>query len=122
MFKFLIGTVVGILFAIAAFMSADPATDKKEAGLVDGTYTVYSMLPMYDRESGEPVYWLVAGKGRQVWEKEIQQHLYIEPNDVGVYIIERKKLVMNTSQLPSAEQLNRSLLVVSSGKGAIVTR
>lgn len=58
--------------------------------LQDGTYTVYSIQDMYDRDEGEPVFYVVGGKGKMDVSNN-DTPLYIEPEETYLFIVPRSQ-------------------------------
>lgn len=124
MWKFVVGSLVGFAAAVAAMYASNPAYfDGRIPTMEDGSYTAYHIQKMFDTRTGEPVYWVVGGKGRKVWFTDIKVDGYIEPNETKLYIIPRNKLAgLAEDTVSGALQIKDYRIDVANGVGRIIQR
>jgi hypothetical protein len=86
----------------------------------DGAYRVYDMKEMFDVTTGAPVYWVTAGKITKkvvLDETRPESLMVIEPNTVGLFIIERENVVIAVPE--NIEQIDGALLEITAGNALL---
>ncbi len=123
MLKSIVSGLVGFVIAFAAMFAGNPSFFQKSGGiptLEDGQYTAYSVKPMFDQNTGEPVYWVVGGQGRM--EVLYSTAVYIEPREVQLYTIPRSKLAGLPAKGGDAPDDHSYRITVADGTGYVVAR
>lgn len=123
MWKFPAGVFTGLVVAavVVAVLNIAPPLPTTNMGIPhiqDGFYTVYSSRNMFDTQTGEPIYWLVAGRGH------VDQLItgnpataYIEPDEVRIFRIARANF-RNASEVTAESRSFR--IMVANGNAILL--
>lgn len=124
MLKSIIGGVVGFVAALAVVYTSNPAHfDGRIPTMKDGSYTVYSIQKKFGTRTGEPVYWMVGGKGYKTWFSDVKAEAYIEPNETSLFEIPRNKLVgLAEADVPGAPDVRDYRVDVANDIARVVRR
>jgi hypothetical protein len=88
----------------------------------DGSYTAFHIQKMLNSQTGEPVYWIVGGKGRKALFTDGKTEGYIEPWETKLFIIPRSKLAGVPDTVTGAPDIRSLRIEVAQGNGRIVER
>lgn len=81
--------IAGIL--LGGMARATAPSSPVTALLTDGKYTVYNIQPMYDTKDGEPIFYVIGGKGHMSPFGD-GSSVYVEPNDITLFFVPRRQI------------------------------
>lgn len=121
----IVGGIVGFALALGGVFIKTPTYFTGEIPTMeDGLYTAYYVHPAFDTRTGEPIYWVVGGKGRYAGLSETTaKTYYIEPHETKLFSISRDRLPdMSSMTLNPARDDHRIRIDVVMGHGKVVPR
>ena len=116
---FLLGvlTIVGIRLAVVSQATDDYHSNIPQ--MTEGVYRIYHLQEMYDGLTGEPVYWVTAGRMTQklmLDEEDPSLFIWIEPNYVRLWYINRSQVLLSGGTPPGdVEDIRDARLEINEG-------
>jgi hypothetical protein len=121
MFRAIVAAVFAFVATFAAMYAINPAYfDGHIPTMEDGSYTAYHVHKAFDVHTGEPVYWVVGGKGRKTYFTDTKVEAYIEPREIKLFIIPRSKLAGVPDTVPGAPNFHTLWIDIAQGNGRVV--